>query len=113
MTSSWWRDKRKPGADGKLPAVGNTVDVANATWTNTIGAPELITVWKDPDFDAEAARLLLRPRHGDSDAALDRVRRQAIGVSRCPGRHDPAGASHVADVHAPRRDNVMAFPGNT
>ena len=27
------------------------VDVANATWTNTIGAPELITVWKDPDFD--------------------------------------------------------------
>ncbi len=39
---------RKPGADGKLPAVGNTVDVANATWTNTIGASELIAVWKDP-----------------------------------------------------------------
>ena len=47
-----WSDNRKPGADGKLPAVGNTVDVANATWTNTIGAPELITVWKDPAFDA-------------------------------------------------------------
>jgi hypothetical protein len=47
-----WSDDRKPGADGKLPAVGNTVDVANATWTNTIGAPELITVWKDPSFDA-------------------------------------------------------------
>ena len=45
-------DKRKPGADGKLPPVGNTVDVDNATWTNTIGDPELITVWKDPDFDA-------------------------------------------------------------
>ena len=45
-------DTRKPGADGKLPAVGNTVDVANATWTNTIGSPELITVWKDPEFDA-------------------------------------------------------------
>ncbi len=44
-------DKRRPGADGKLPPVGNTVDVANATWTNTIGDPELITVWKDPDFD--------------------------------------------------------------
>lgn len=36
---------------GKIPAVGNTVDVANATWTNTIGDPELITVWADPDFD--------------------------------------------------------------
>ena len=47
-----WSDNRKPGTDGKLPAVGNTVDVANATWTNTIGAPELITVWKDPSFDA-------------------------------------------------------------
>jgi hypothetical protein len=31
--------------------VGNTVDVANATWTNTIGDSELITVWRDPDFD--------------------------------------------------------------
>ncbi len=46
-----WSDNRKPGANGKLPAVGNTVDVASATWTNTIGAPELITVWNDPDFD--------------------------------------------------------------
>lgn len=44
-------DKRRPGADGKLPAVGNTVDVANAVWTNTIGDPELITVWTDPEFD--------------------------------------------------------------
>jgi len=50
-----WGDanKRKPGPDGKLPPVGSTVDVANATWTNTIGDPELITVWKDPDFDAK------------------------------------------------------------
>jgi hypothetical protein len=46
-----WSDARKPGADGKLPPVGNTVDVANATWTNSIGSPELIAVWKDPDFD--------------------------------------------------------------
>ena len=36
---------------GKLPAVGNTVDVKNATWTNTIGDSELITVWEDTDFD--------------------------------------------------------------
>jgi hypothetical protein len=46
-----WSGDRKPGADGKLPPVGNTVDIGNATWTNTIGAPELIAVWKDPDFD--------------------------------------------------------------
>jgi hypothetical protein len=46
-----WSDGRKPGADGKLPSVGHTVDAASATWTNTIGDPELITVWKDPDFD--------------------------------------------------------------
>ena len=46
-----WAGDRKPVKNGKLPPVGNTVDVKNATWTNTIGAPELITVWKDPDFD--------------------------------------------------------------
>jgi len=44
-------DKRRPGADGKLPPVGSTVNVAEASWTNTIGDPELITVWTDPDFD--------------------------------------------------------------
>ncbi|MGA9443931.1 MAG: DUF3604 domain-containing protein [Methyloceanibacter sp.] len=46
-----WSDDRKPGADGKLPPVGNTVDVENATWSNSIGEPEMITVWTDPDFD--------------------------------------------------------------
>jgi hypothetical protein len=46
-----WSGDRVPGPDGKLPSVGSTVDVANATWTNTIGAPELITVWTDPEFD--------------------------------------------------------------
>ena len=48
-----WSGNRKPDAKGKIPSVGNTVDIENATWTNTIGAPELITVWKDPDFDAK------------------------------------------------------------
>ncbi|MEK1944734.1 MAG: DUF3604 domain-containing protein [Ensifer adhaerens] len=46
-----WSGERKPGTDGKVPPVGNTVDVADATWTNTIGAPELISVWTDPAFD--------------------------------------------------------------
>jgi hypothetical protein len=43
---------RKIDADGRSrTAVGSTVDVANATWTNTIGAGEMIAVWKDPEFD--------------------------------------------------------------
>jgi hypothetical protein len=46
-----WSGDRMPDVNGKLPAVGNTVDVPNATWTNTTGAPELITVWQDPAFD--------------------------------------------------------------
>ncbi|WP_376767759.1 DUF3604 domain-containing protein [Mesorhizobium zhangyense] len=46
-----WSGDRKPGTDGKVPLVGDTVDVQNATWTNTIGAPELIAVWSDPEFD--------------------------------------------------------------
>ncbi|MHC5083861.1 MAG: DUF3604 domain-containing protein [Planctomycetota bacterium] len=48
-----WDDPatRKLDKKGNLPAVGNTVDVKNATWTNSIGAGELIQVWHDPDFD--------------------------------------------------------------
>jgi hypothetical protein len=46
-----WSGDRKAGSDGKLPMVGNTVDVPNATYTNSIGATELIKVWKDPEFD--------------------------------------------------------------
>ncbi len=44
-------DTRKLNADGKLPNVGDTVNVAEAAWTNTIGDPELSGVWTDPDFD--------------------------------------------------------------
>jgi hypothetical protein len=46
-----WSGDRKISKKGKLPPVGNTVDVKNANWTNTIGASELATVWTDPDFD--------------------------------------------------------------
>ena len=37
----------------KAPPVGSTVDVANATYTNSIGDPELVTVWTDPDFEPD------------------------------------------------------------
>jgi hypothetical protein len=46
-----WSGDRKPDADGKLPVVGNTVDLSTATYTNSIGAAELSTLWKDPQFD--------------------------------------------------------------
>ncbi|MEB3251873.1 MAG: DUF3604 domain-containing protein [Cyanobacteriota bacterium] len=46
-----WSGARKPGADGKLPPVGNTVNPDTAEWTNAIGAVELATVWTDPDFE--------------------------------------------------------------
>ncbi|WP_338465959.1 DUF3604 domain-containing protein [Novosphingobium sp. ZN18A2] len=47
-----WSDMAKRKASGgKVPAVGNTVNLSNATYANTIGAPALATVWADPDFD--------------------------------------------------------------
>ena len=52
-----WSGDRQPGPDGKLPPVGNTVDVAKASWTNSIGSPELIGAWSDRDFDAAVPAL--------------------------------------------------------
>jgi len=46
-----WSGDRKRGSDGKVPAVGNTVNVEEATYDNSIGAPFLQAYWKDPDFD--------------------------------------------------------------
>ncbi|MDH5286884.1 MAG: DUF3604 domain-containing protein [Betaproteobacteria bacterium] len=46
-----WSGNRKPGKDGKLPPVGNTVDVKEASYTNAIGAPYITAYWKDPVFD--------------------------------------------------------------
>lgn len=47
-----WSDAaRRKMRNGKVPPVGDTVDVATATWRNSIGEPELSAVWKDPDFD--------------------------------------------------------------
>ena len=48
---AWSGDRKPDPKTGKVPSVGSTVDVENATWTNSIGAPELIAVWKDPSFD--------------------------------------------------------------
>ena len=47
-------DGREIGEDGRCKTpVGNTVDVEEATYNNTIGDPLLLGYWKDPDFDAQ------------------------------------------------------------
>ena len=76
-----WSGNRKMGADGKVPAVGNTVDIKTAQYTNTIGARQLSTVWKDPDFKpGQLAFYYVRvlqiptPRHSLYDAV-------ALGIS--------------------------------
>ena len=47
-----WSGGRKRRDDGSVPAVGNTVDLGDASFTNDIGAPQLIGYWEDPAFDA-------------------------------------------------------------
>ena len=48
-----WSDDRVADANSKLPPVGNTVNVEDASFTNTIGEPMLFGYWKDPHFDPE------------------------------------------------------------
>jgi len=48
----WSDPENRKIAGGKVPAVGDTVDIAKATYENSIGAPELQTVWSDPEFNA-------------------------------------------------------------
>jgi hypothetical protein len=50
-----WAGDRNIGSDGKLPAIGNTVDIKNATYSNDIGAVSLQTVWTDPEFNPDQA----------------------------------------------------------
>ena len=44
-------DRMQQAPGGELPDVGSTVDVASASYTNTIGSTALSVVWKDPDYD--------------------------------------------------------------
>ena len=50
-----WSDERAPDDKGKLPAVGNTVNVKECTYENSIGSAQLLKAWTDPNFDASQA----------------------------------------------------------
>lgn len=47
-----WSGSREIGADGKLRAVGTTVDVKDGSYSNSIGTPVLSGEWRDPAFDS-------------------------------------------------------------
>ena len=80
-----WAGDRTIDANGKLPAIGTTVDVATATYTNDIGAVSLQTTWTDPTFDANQSAVyyvrvleIPTPRWTTYDAA-------ALGVTPLSG----------------------------
>lgn len=47
-----WSAERKRGKDGKVPMVRNTVDLKTGKYTNDVGAVQLKTFWRDPDYKA-------------------------------------------------------------
>jgi hypothetical protein len=51
---SWSEPARRSLKNGRLTPVGDTVDVARASYSNSIGAVALSTVWSDPEFDSHA-----------------------------------------------------------
>ncbi|MEM1112791.1 MAG: DUF3604 domain-containing protein, partial [Pseudomonadota bacterium] len=70
-----WAGDRTIGVNGRLPAIGNTVDVSTGRWDNSIGEPRLSALWTDPDFDPQQpafyyVRVLQipTPRHSLLDA---------------------------------------------
>jgi hypothetical protein len=83
-----WSGERSPDAQGQLPDVGDTVDRAAGTWSDSIGAAELQAVWSDPEFDpSQSAFYYVRvlqiptPRHSLYDAIALGLEAPTIGPS--------------------------------
>jgi hypothetical protein len=79
-----WSGERQLGADGRLPAVGNTVDLNSGRYSNSIGQAEFALKWTDPDFDPQHsafyyARILQIPT--PRNALFDAV---ALGLDKPP-----------------------------
>ena len=79
-----WSGERQLDADGRLPAVGNTVDLDSARYSNSIGQAEFALKWTDPDFDPQHsafyyARILQIPT--PRNALFDAI---ALGLDKPP-----------------------------
>jgi hypothetical protein len=79
-----WSGERQLDADGRLPAVGNTVDLNSGRYSNSIGQAEFALTWTDPDFDPQHsafyyARILQIPT--PRNALFDAV---ALGLDKPP-----------------------------
>ena len=94
-----WSGGRKPDAKGKVPAVGNTVDVSKAMYTNAIGSGRVAGIVDGSQIRSEAGRGVLRPRAGHPDATLEHVRRSARQPSTVAGRCGHGAGTRLDITH--------------
>ena len=102
-----WSDpaKRKPGANGKLPPVGNTVDVKNATWRNSIGS----TGADHASGRTRTSTPRLRAFYYARVIEIPTPRWTAFDAVRFKHEDGPRGADDAAGTRLHLADLVLAF----